>query len=95
MASESNAKDTPRRIIIRAHEHWHNDYQQIVQNWLQRHGYADPTGWTRRHYVHLLGVNDGRFHIVININKNSWGNESVQELPYELYRLRKPIGSTG
>ena len=86
-----------KRIVIRAHEHWHDEYQQIVQDWFKHCGYttpSEPYQWTGQHFVHLGGVNDGRFHLIIDMEKSGLDHPRIEDIPYELYRLRKPDQST-
>jgi hypothetical protein len=95
MASKSGLKK-PKRIIIRAHEHWHDEHQKITQEWFHFAGYSSDDkdyDWTTDHYVHLGGVNDRRFHLIIDMEKNdSCTPLGAEDVPLEFYRLRKPIG---
>ena len=90
-------KKTSRRIVIRVHERWHEDYEKIVQDWFQYCGYGTASelySWIDHHYVHLLGVNNRRFHLIIDMEKVGLQNPHIEEIPYEIYRLKKPNEST-
>ncbi|KAK5203194.1 hypothetical protein LTR96_010965 [Exophiala xenobiotica] len=96
MASTSGSKNNPKRVIIRVHEHWHDDHQKITQDWFHFAGYSsseEEYDWTTDHYVHLGGVNDRRFHVIIDMEKNGCCTASQpEEIALEFYRLRKPVG---
>ena len=83
----------PVRIIIRAHERWLDEYQSIVDDWFRHRGYATATdsyAWPKKHHVHILGINNRRFHLIIDMHKECLKDPEAEELSYELYRLRKP-----
>lgn len=83
------ASQTPARIVIRAHEHWHNDYLDIVKEWLRPYD-VDIESWPEKHYVHLLGIINRRFHIIIDMHKSALEEgTSVDEVPYDIYRLHR------
>ena len=76
-----------KRIIIRAHECWHDKHKDVVQAWFRRCGYEEDYDWTSHHHVHLSGVNGERFHVIIDMEKNLAGNSRLDEIPHEIYRL--------
>ncbi len=93
MESLSKTERPSKRVIIRVHEHWHDQYLQILQDWFQHCGYAmhsERYEWTNRHYVHLGGVNQHRFHLIIDMERNGLKDPRLDDIPYEVYRLRKP-----
>jgi hypothetical protein len=85
-----------KRVIIRAHEYHYDNYQIIVQDWFQSSGYSqkgEMYDWTLYHYVHLGGLNGGRFHLVIDMKKHHCHSPlRTANMPLEVYRLRKPVG---
>lgn len=96
MASTSTSTPTPKRVVVRAHEHWYDEYQSITQDWFRWAGYStsgEVYDWTTHHYVHLGGLNGGRFHLIIDIGANACTSPQMESLPIEIYRLRKPQGT--
>ena len=75
MATTSVPDNTPKRVVIRAHEHWHDEHEIIFQDSFHSAGYsktAEFYDWTTNHYVHRGGgVNGGQFHFVNDMEKNN------------------------
>jgi hypothetical protein len=51
-------------VILRVHERWLDDYLQIASDWLTAHGRTDI-----RHDTRVGYIGGGRFHIIIDIEK--------------------------
>src|SRR5271163_803412 len=92
MESHSKLKTSSKRVIIRAHEYWHDSYEQIIQDWFTYSGFIlkdEVYQWAPRHYVHLGGVNGGRFHLIIDMEKDGLQDPQARDIPYEVYRYHK------
>jgi hypothetical protein len=74
-----------KRVVLRVHEEWLDDYQKISSDWLISHGHTTANHDTRVGYI-----GGGRFHIIIDIEENR-AIEPVDLLaiPMEIYRVRR------
>lgn len=78
----------PKRVVLRVHERWLDDYQKIASDWFTTHGYANAKQDTRVGYI-----GGGRFHVIIDIEEDE---EDTAPKPVdllvvliEIYRVRR------
>jgi hypothetical protein len=74
-----------KRVVLRVHEQWLDDYQKIASDWFITHGYANARQDTRVGYI-----GDGRFHVIIDIEEDTAPKPvDLLGVPMEIYRVRR------
>ncbi len=83
----------PKRVIIRAPDELFNENYDITKAWFCLCGFSkdDETYlWIKGgHYVHVGAEGGGRFHIIIDMNKDHVQNPDLEGLAYEIWRVTK------
>ncbi len=85
---------TSKRIVLRMHSDMFDRYVEITNSWFQRCKYCDLKDivhdiydWSGRHFVHIGGENAGRWHLVVDMEKDQLLSPDPQQIPYEVYRV--------
>jgi hypothetical protein len=81
-----------RRVILRVHEKWLDDYMIISNAWITSYGWKDAAScsWEAR----LAHISTERFHIVIDLEDNpNLEPVDVESVAIDVYRVRR--GSDG
>jgi len=79
----------PKRVVLRVHEQWLDDYLEITSDWLTSNGYENVTHSTRVGYI-----GGDRFHIIIDIEEDMVAKPAdLSRIPLEIHRVFR--GSDG
>ena|SRR5271163_831262 len=80
-----------KRVVLRADSELLDSYLEIINCWFRFCGYfkdSNDQQYSDEHFVHIGGDNQKRFHLIVDMNKNEVQNPDVQELRYEIYRVK-------
>ena len=79
-----------KRVILRAHEHWLDQYLLIADKWLITHGYSsvdNSEDGQAKHNIRACHVGNDRSHIIMDLNLNEMPNSVNQLHQMETYRV--------
>jgi hypothetical protein len=79
-----------KRVILRAHEHWLDQYLLIADSWLTTHGYSSVNNsedGQAKHNVRACHIGNDRFHIIMDLNVNETPKPVNQLYQIEMYRV--------
>jgi hypothetical protein len=83
----------PKRMIIQAFNKLFNENYDIIKVWFYFYGFSkdDETYfWIKSgHYIYVGAEDGGRFHIIIDMNKDFVQNSDLKGLLYEIWRVTK------
>ena len=74
-----------KRVILRAHDRWLDDYLQIATDWFSTYGHDNAAQDIRVGYI-----GGKRFHIIIDIEEDTAAKPiDLLVIPLEIYRVRR------
>jgi hypothetical protein len=99
MSNSHSAECQPKRVILRlrVNEFTGRDYSEYIDAIKAHLAFAGrPTDDSelRKHYAHIEPfqapeVNQISFHIIMDMEKDLANPPNIQELPHEIYRVRR------
>jgi hypothetical protein len=81
---------SPKRVVLRVHEHWLDQYLLIADSWLTTHGYSsvdNSEDGQAKHNVRVCHIGNHRFHIIMDLNVNETPKLVNQLYQIEMYRV--------
>jgi hypothetical protein len=99
MSNPSSAEHQPKRVILRLRVNEFtgrdpSEYTDAIKAYLAFAGRSTDSMEIRKHHAHIEPfqapeVNQISFHITMDMEKDTANPPTVQELPHEIYRVRR------
>lgn len=78
---------TPKRIVLRVHEQYTQEWVTIVKQFFD----FDKSQSTDDYYPHLCPADlSSKMHIVLDLHCKQFPSTDVDQLPYEVFKVKKP-----
>jgi len=99
MSNPSSAEHQPKRVILRLRVNEftgrdYSEYTDAIKAYLAFAGRPTDDSELGKHYAHIEPfqapeVNQMSFHITMDMEEDTANPPNIQELPHEIYRVRR------